>query len=90
MLRCPVCRTRRKTFSGLLKHQQAAEHTGPCTCSGYHHPHRPGSPCCTTNPYVRTHQAIRAGASDEDRTDAFIDDALLNDHKFTTQKEAPF
>lgn len=34
-----------------------------CRCDGYHHPHRPDSPCCVSNPQHLANRARRAGAS---------------------------
>ena len=79
--RCPVCRTRRASFTSLLAHQRAAHHDQPCRCGGYHHPHRPGSPLCDSAPYVRRNRARAAGASAEDVLEAFIDDTLNNKFK---------
>ena len=90
MLRCPVCRSRRATYTALLAHKAAARHNGPCDCGGYPHPHRPGSACCEKNPQVRGNRAYRAGASDEDRLEAMIDNALLNEHKPCNPQEIPF
>lgn len=61
MHRCPVCRTRRVTFTGLLDHAKRWGHRVACTCGGYHYPHRPGSPCCEANPLAHVNAAIRAG-----------------------------
>lgn len=60
-VRCVVCRTRRATFKSLMEHMKATGHKKPCTCSGYHHPHRPGSPCCNQNPLSMYFLAARAG-----------------------------
>ena len=60
-VRCKVCRTRRATFKSLMEHVKASGHTKPCTCSGYHYPHRPGSPCCEGNPLSMYYVAARAG-----------------------------
>ena len=87
-LRCPVCVTRRATFASMLKHKQSAGHHKPCGCGGYHYPHRPGSPRCETNPYVRYHCARTEGATYDEQLEAFIEDALFNKHKPTT--ECPF
>lgn len=59
--RCPVCRTRRASFTSLLEHQRGAGHQAPCGCPGYHHPHRPGSPCCDQHPEAALRRALRAG-----------------------------
>lgn len=46
MVRCPGCRTRRATFSSMLKHVAATGHK-VCECGqGRHYPHRPGSAGC--------------------------------------------
>lgn len=62
MYRCPVCRTRRASFTGLLAHARQWDHRAACTCGGYHYPHRPGSPCCEKNPVAHVNTALRAGA----------------------------
>jgi hypothetical protein len=36
------------------------------------------------------HQALRAGGSEDERVEAFIEDALFNRHKAVVQQEAPF
>jgi hypothetical protein len=64
-LRCPECRTRRTTFSSMIKHIDVSGHS-LCKCGGYHYAHRPRSPCCTVNPWSTYNQAVRAGASDEE------------------------
>jgi hypothetical protein len=90
MLRCPVCRSRRATYASMMSHKASSTHSGPCNCGGYHHPHRPGSACCDSNPQVRGNRARREGASDEDLLDAMIDDALLCEHKPCNPMEIPF
>lgn len=61
MWRCPVCRTRRVTFLSMLQHFSKWGHGAACKCGGYHYPHRPGSPCCESNPLAHVHRALRAG-----------------------------
>lgn len=90
MLRCAVCRTRRATFASMLAHRHAAQHVGPCTCPGYHYPHRSGSECCDAHPYADYNRAKRAGAKGDDLLDAFIHAALFGEHKLNLEKEAPF
>lgn len=85
MLRCPVCVTRCATFTSMLKHQQQWGHTRPCSCGGYHFPHRPGSPRCESNPYVRYNRARTEGANYVEQLDAFIEDTLFNEHQPTTE-----
>jgi len=75
MLRCPVCRSRRSTFSLMQKHIAASAHT-LCNCGGYHFAHRPGSACCDLNPSSVYLQASRAGASDDDLMEIAADLAL--------------
>lgn len=70
--RCPACRTRRTSFVLLLQHC-ADKHHGTCDCGGYHHPHRPGSPCCVANPMAAAHQALRAGATDDEVREIELD-----------------
>lgn len=89
-VRCGICGTRRATFVSLLNHKRNSGHNKPCTCGGYHFPHRPGSGCCDTAPYPTLRRAQREGATGDDLTDAFIEDALFGNHKPTTQKETPF
>lgn len=91
MLRCVVCRTRRTTFSAMAAHSLLTGHHKPCVCSGYHHPHRPGSPCCDDAPYPTASRARAYGGSPEDELEGFIADALFGkNHKPTTSLEAPF
>ena len=45
-VRCPECRTRRATFTSMLKHVAETGHK-VCDCGqGRHYPHRPGSAGC--------------------------------------------
>lgn len=88
-VRCNTCGTRRATFTSLLRHKQHAGHGRNCDCGGYHFPHRPGSACCDAHSYVRANRAVRAGATQEERLDAFIDDTLFNTHK-PTSAPCPF
>ena len=89
-VRCCTCGTRRATRVSLIAHQRKSGHGRPCTCGGYHFPHRPGSPNCDDHPYVRYNRALREKATPDELLDAFIDDALFNKHPTTTQNEAPF
>ena len=59
-LRCPDCRTRRKSFDLFTRHLRESGHRA-CTCGGYHYKHRPGSPCCEKNTMVDVHIARRHG-----------------------------
>lgn len=71
--RCPECRTRRVSFVLLIQHR---EHTGHehCRCGGYPWLHRPGSPCCESNPMATVHRAMRdGGATDQDLDEAEMD-----------------
>ncbi len=73
MLRCPGCRTRRKDPSLLLRHIQQSGHKA-CTCGGYWYPHRPGSPCCESNPMSDVHVAMRRGdCTDEELREIEVD-----------------
>jgi len=80
--RCSKCRTRntfrhavdwykrrRKCrccgHSGFYVDRERARREA-CNCSGYHFPHRPGSPCCDSNPETDVNRARRAGATAED------------------------
>lgn len=72
MLRCPACRTRRATYESLQAHIDKTGHR-QCGCGGYHYPHRPGSPCCETNPMATYHRAAREGATDEELEEIEID-----------------
>lgn len=89
MLRCVVCRSRRASFRSLLDHQRASGHLRPCCCSGYHFPHRSGSPLCDAAPYHRAARARAEGASADDVLDAMIDDILFNDHSGQAPCEEP-
>lgn len=59
--RCGACRTRRsdgaKLFSHLLEHPECA----PCTCGGYHFPHRRGTTYCHANPKSLLAEMSRGG-----------------------------
>lgn len=57
--RCPVCRTRRKSFMALVQHCIDHGHR-VCTCGGYDYPHRLGSPCCDAHPMAPVYRAMRA------------------------------
>lgn len=72
--RCPCCRTRRSTRELLLAHQREQGHEA-CTCGGYHHPHRPGSPYCVSCPDSGVRAALRDGwdPTDDELLDALID-----------------
>lgn len=59
-LRCPDCRTRRKSFDLFTRHLRESGHRA-CTCGGYHYKHRPGSPCCEKNPMADVEIAKRHG-----------------------------
>lgn len=61
-----------------------------CTCCGYHYAHRPGSPMCEDNPFFRFNRARREGLSEEEVTDAFLDDIFLNNHKPSKDQTCPF
>lgn len=71
--RCGDCRTRRATGTALFAHLLQHPECAPCRCSGYHHPHRRGSPCCEHNPWHPLHQARRAGTSQDDLEDIAMD-----------------
>jgi hypothetical protein len=75
--RCPVCGTRRRTLQQLIGH---ADHT-PCTCGGYHYPHRPGSPYCDQGPESGVLRALRDGWAPT--ADELLDAQI--DATFTTQ-----
>lgn len=62
--RCPQCRTRRTSFTALLRHCATHGHA-LCGCGGYHFKHRLGSPCCVHNPMAPVHIALREGADIE-------------------------
>lgn len=62
--RCPECRTRRATAFSMMMHIKTKKHK-PCLCGGYHYPHRPGSPCCVSNPWAEYYDAERRGYSAE-------------------------
>ncbi len=59
-LRCPECRTRRATYTSLTAHITRTGHDF-CRCGGYLYTHRPGSPCCDSNPDAAVHRVIREG-----------------------------
>lgn len=84
--RCPGCRTRRASILSLINHALKAGHAA-CICGGYDYPHRPGSPCCESNPASTYNRAMREGASDEELLDVAID--LLWDSPGKAMTEFP-
>lgn len=70
--RCPECRTRRATFTSLLKHMEETGHK-PCGCGGYPYPHRKNSPQCESHPMAPYHQAAAQGATSEELEDIEMD-----------------
>lgn len=68
MYRCPACRTRRVSFTTLVKHVHNTGHA-LCRCGAYHYAHRPGGGCCERNPMGALHASRRAGASQDDLLD---------------------
>ena len=48
ILRCPECRTRRKSCDLFTRHLRETGHR-VCWCGGYSFAHRPGSPYCEQN-----------------------------------------
>jgi hypothetical protein len=85
--RCPECRTRRTDFALYVLHCMRCPRK-TCACGGYHHPHRPGSPCCVHNPLGTLHAAARAGESADVLLDIAADIGF--DHPGTPSKECPF
>lgn len=73
MLRCPACRSRRTTFTSLLKHIEESGHK-LCGCGGYPYAHRPGSPCCVQNPM----SAVRVAAKQPGITDEELQEIELD------------
>ena len=75
MPRCLVCRTRRASYKSLIKHIQDSGHIKPCTCGGYHYPHRPKSPYCYLNSLSSVRAAVREGSlkTQEEILDACLD-----------------
>jgi transcription elongation factor Elf1 len=62
--RCQACRTRRTSFTSLIKHQRDKGHL-LCNCGGYHFAHRPVSPLCEQNPMSDLRIAMRgSGVTD--------------------------
>lgn len=89
-MRCPDCRTRRKDYGLFTRHLRETGHR-VCTCGGYHHAHRPGSPFCERNPTSPVLLASRYGASDDELVDIAIDCALIRPGKLLrTNQEIPF
>lgn len=77
-LRCPACRTRRKSFALFTRHIQETGHKH-CTCGSYWYPHRPSSGCCEQNPMAAVRQAERQGGFTADELlEIAIDCALEN------------
>lgn len=80
--RCSRCRTRNTFLRALSTYVRAKrcrdcghdhfyvdkERTQrkPCRCSGYHHPHRPGSPLCEHNPTFDVRRAQAQGLDHDD------------------------
>lgn len=64
--RCPVCRTRRKTWEAVRDHQQRCGHLYACRCGGFHFPHRPGSSACDLSPRNTYYRALRNGVPKND------------------------
>ena len=69
LFRCPVCRTRRRSWPVFQRHVQATEHRAPCDCGGYHHKHRPGSRFCHLNPLAPLRHADRQRVDDDSLRD---------------------
>lgn len=59
-----------------------------CGCGGYHFPHRPGSPCCESNPMADANRAKRAGESPELVADLAMEAALFG--KLARAEACPF
>lgn len=88
-LRCPGCRTRRATFTSLLKHVQESGHK-LCHCGGPAFErglskHRPGMRYCEHNPYGHIHLAARYGATDEELLDMMLEVVLTTPGKPATK-----
>ena len=64
MLRCPECRTRRMTHTGVVEHIKKANHA-LCDCGGYHYKHRPVSRFCHANQWAAYYEAAKRGESEE-------------------------
>lgn len=76
MMRCPECRTRRKSFDLFTKHLRETGHK-VCDCGGYPWVHRPGSPYCVRNPMSAVLLAIRAdNCTDDELREIEIDCAV--------------
>ena len=88
-MRCPECRTRRKDYRLFTQHIRESGHA-VCTCGGYHHVHRPGSPFCEHNPYSPVLLAKRYGADDEELIEIAIDVALTRPGKLLRADHIPF
>ena len=60
-----------------MAHQREQGHAA-CTCGGYHHPHRPGSPLCDSRPTSGVARAMLAGwePTDDELLDALIEVAI--------------
>ena len=66
MIRCNHCRTRRASVQLFTRHLAQHPECKPCTCGGYHFPHRRGSTYCDSHPLGPANQASRAGATPEE------------------------
>jgi hypothetical protein len=89
-LRCNECRTRRTSIQLLLKHQAISKDCKPCKCGGYHHPHRPGSPYCESNPRAPLRHALRVVETDEDVLELLIEWSLDGGAPDGVGGECPF
>ena len=70
--RCPACRTRRATFTGLLKHVQDSGHR-LCDCGAYHYPHRPRGGYCHQHEKAGLRAAARYGIDGDELLDIAAD-----------------
>lgn len=77
-------------MESLWEHIKATGHKA-CTCSGYHFPHRPNSPCCDVNRMATYHRALRAGATQEELEDLLLDIVIFGSSgKKASFDEPPF
>ena len=83
--KCKACGHNRFYFD-----KERATPVKPCTCFGYHFPHRPGSPCCEKNPLCNSNRARRMGVSGEELLEMIVEDAFENPGKIWKSSKIPF
>lgn len=62
----------------------------PCSCSGLHYPHRPGTRYCEKNPYHNAQRAMRSGCPPDVVMDLFAEAAWEAKGKRHGLEDCPF